>query len=185
MFRGLRRMFTAAQASASSDIIPVVTVDDWTKGPYPACQLWHGFAPLAAVAAQFSYFLVRNASANSAVVIVDDLTFIFGVVADIRLGIFQAPAVGAAATQAAFSRNTDLDGFSALPIELNIADVEIGVINNGVASGAQQIAVNDILAHTITGPWILGKGGQLSFRPSVVNCSMQVYAKGRYYPVIG
>lgn len=170
--------------NASSDVVPVVIAD--VPGPYPMARQWFGSGAASAIAANFPAVCVQNIDdptkkANSRVII-DHIWWRFGAAASLRVAINDAsyaPLAQTFAEEASAGDNvTPANGQSGRRPN---GSVIVNPLNVGVAAGVHIIDNNDALMHSEDVYFELAPGQIVCFTSTVVNMTMSLCARGRYY----
>ena len=163
--------------------LPVVILDDNSKGPYPAYRSFFGGLPEPALAANYSYvFAINNDPLDSkSVMVVDEIVFESNAAGPIIVGL----------------TNLTTFNFGSLPMddavgEKNPVGVDRPQMSNVKVGGAQSPLVlggasfpGGAAAYTsgrIPGPFTLQGQGIVFVRHSVIASLMTAYFRGRYYP---
>jgi len=185
--------------SLPPDILPVVVIDDNSRGPYPPCRTWMGSSQAAQVAGVYGRIGIKNADGfpigggllgtsgvPRSVVVVDEL-----IVAT------NTPDPGGDLFLTITHHNlNDIDGIPAPADDTapekdptpGVTRPQIGHIQIGPRITGAVLFGNTILprhsdgvARHVDGPWILGPGQILYVERNLVNSGLAIYARGRYY----
>jgi hypothetical protein len=182
-----------ATPNVPNEIVPVVIMDDNTKGPYVGCRHWvYGFFRVA-LAGNFSFAGVENTDPLSSGgefsacvvdrILVEAINFGAAVGVDYIMGnVFQSGFV--------LADGPVRDVITDKELAFTTGDPQFGNVKGGV-SAALASPVNTWVpggpAGTVTrldGPWVLGPGQSLIISPTIVNCGILAHFRGRYYPSI-
>lgn len=181
------------------EAVPVILIDDNSKGPYPPCRVWYGSSLSPNVAAQYSYAWVTNEDGvegqiaptgrGKSVMVVDDiyvksLTAVDDfVIAITRKGSI-LPTTTTLANDASEEKAVETSTnpvFGNVTINRNQQAGQLWLGNNSQVMPATYIAGT---LHRIPGPFTLGPQGILAVAPSTVNNGIFAFFRGRYYPAI-
>jgi hypothetical protein len=181
------------------DTVPVVVIDDNSKGPFPPYRAWYGGAILAGVAAQYAYGWVTNedgkpgqiapAGPGKSAVIVDEIFAVCTTAVDdyfismSKKGSPAAPAVTALANDAA--QEKVLDEPVTNPQFGNVTINQVNQPGQLWGNNSQRFPGGALgIVTRIPGPFVLGPQGVLAINPATLANSMLVFFRGRYYSAI-
>lgn len=167
---------------APAEIVPVVIMDDASKGPYPPYRAWHFGAQTGPVAGQFSYVGVKNADVagtKGSVMVVDYILVVSPTPADVVPVITNDSSITFAVFVAVEDCAEEKD--QAPTNAPAFANVVGGVQSIVGGLGTQRVPMTGAVER-IDGPWSLGPQGIFAVRPLIVNAIIGVYFRGRYYP---
>lgn len=171
----------APAATVPSDILPVVILDDNSKGPYPPYRSWFSGTNQAAVAANFSFLAILNNDpvTTKSCVVVDRVTARNSAADDFLLGIETFATLPLSARSSVFDAAEDKDQQPS--DNPTLGNVQIGVLTT-VTAGLGSIAPNNtVTPQSYDGPWTLGPQQLFFIRPVTVNIGLFAYFRGRYY----
>jgi hypothetical protein len=173
-----------------SEIVPVVIMDDNSKGPYVGCRHWMFGTNAGPSVGNLSIIGIENTDpigAQLSAVVIDWIVaeVAGGVVADFLMGIVYMSQV-VLADGAVRDIVTDKD------LGMSTGDPSFGNVKGGTrAQAGQPVATvypgNSIangIPTRIEGPIILGPQQEFLIIPSIVNTGITAHFRGRYYPAI-
>lgn len=165
-----------------ADILPVVIMDDNTRGPYPAYRAWVGGNQADAVAAQYSYVGVINQDdpAQKSCVVVDEVIFRTTTTDDAWIGCTTKAilALGTLSNVVDVAEEKD-----AAPSDFpRLGNVQIGLLRSAQNQVGTKIPNGAITYQRLPGPWTLGPQAVLYLQTVIVNNTLIAFFRGRYYP---
>ena len=167
-----------------AQVLPVVIMDDNSKGPYPACRVWAYGIVVGSVAAQYSYAGILNTDdpvlVKSAVVI-DEVLLRVGSADDVAFAILNQGSLVLAPLFLVEDMQPEKDP---RPIDRPaVGNVKIGSLNTVVSLGNAAMPVGGTSnVVRLPGPFVIGPGQQFVVRPLTVLNAITAFFRGRYYP---
>lgn len=190
-------------ASVPAQILPVVLLDDSSRGPYPPYRSFQAGLIASPTAGVFSRVGLQNVDrfpvgggllgttgVPSSVAVVDwilvtrDGTAGGNFFATITHHNLNPMDVGTQAPAADTAPEKDPSAGATRPQlgNVNVGLRQLGAVLIGDQSGILPGVDADLLVHRVDGPWILGPGQILYIERNIVNVGHTVYFRGRYYP---
>lgn len=179
------------------DVVPVVVIDDNSRGPIPAYRVWYASAILGAVAAQYAYGWITNEDGvqgqiaptgpGKSAVVVDEI-YVKAVTAvdDYFISISRkgsiTSGISAKANDAAQAPEADL---VTNPLFGNVTVNQTNQAGQLWGNNSQVFPGGALgIVTRIPGPFVLPPQGILAINPASLANSMIVHFRGRYYPAI-
>lgn len=188
--RGYAAYFRARgspDVSAAGEILPVVLMDDNSRGPYPAYRSWMAGTILGLVAAQHTFIGIQNSddvSVRSAVVVDEVILRNVTATDDWILGLTTVNALSFSTLSnvADCAPEKEQTGSFAGPA---LGNVQLGTRNAAAPQGSTMVPGGPITTSVrVRGPWILGPQGVFFIRPLTIAESAVAYFRGRYYSAL-
>ena len=173
-----------------AQILPVVLMDDNSRGPYPPGRPWAAGRISSANAGIFNYLLIINTDTGNqkSIVVVDE----------IRVRI---PNLTEDDVVVGVGAQSDIPGTSFVPVDETssrespvagggrpLGNVILGqnfalavALGNVVVPNQNQGAGGSLAPLILQGPWCIPIGAQLFIRPANPNEGICAYFRGRYY----
>lgn len=178
------RVRGGAAPTLPSDILPVVILDDNSRGPYAAHRAWVAGIGQGALAANFTFVGILNADplgASRSAVVVDQIYVRLLVADDMAIGLTTPGVVPLAGPlQSVADAIQDKEATTGAPL---LGNVQVGQVQQVAAFGSL-FPNNTTTLQRIDGPWTLGPQTELVIRPLSVNAAIAAFFRGRYYPPI-
>lgn len=169
------------------EVVPVIILDDNSRGPYPAYRSFIASRITAFVAAQFAYvgLLNNDVLPSHSVVVCDEIIFISSTVQDAFVGLTTTTVFGAGSPLVVQDTAEEKDQ---APSDRPPLGNVLTLSNNSavpLSTGATEFpgAAAGVL-NRIAGPFTLGPQGVLYLQTQLVNTNLQTYFRGRYYPSV-
>ena len=177
--------------SIPSEIVPVLILDDNSKGPYPPCRHWHATIQTAQSAGNFTFagILNNDDSKSTFSCCVVDRLFVkanLGIASDYVLGVSGAAvpnlATGGVRECILEKEQKNVAG--------NITDPLFNNVQAGSGANASSLVTSSFpggafgIVSEIPGPFVIGPQQQFVIASGIVNNGIFVYFRGRYYPSI-
>lgn len=168
----------------ATQIIPVMVVEDVSKGPFPPSRIWHAGIGVAGVAAMIAHIGIVNndpPGTGSGLTVdyiiarvgtADDLFVVVG--QNIPTLNLQKATVGDCSNEAG-----GLPAGSAF--DPRVGQAFIAAAQNGVGLNGVLWPNGGTLPQRLDGPWTLGPQAALIVRTATVNVILQAYFRGRYH----
>lgn len=172
----------AARVDAS--VVPVVIMDDNSKGPYPSSRVWMAGTVVAGLAANFTYIGIVNDDAlgiRSALVIDEIVVRQVTATDDFIISVSDQSTfiLGTLAALSDVAAEKDPGGF----FGASMSNGKRGSAQTASGIGSTLVPGGPITqATTLRGPWILGPQANFFVRPLTIANGLAAYFRGRYYP---
>lgn len=182
-FENYFRIKGGAGPNIPQEVVPVVILDDTSKGPFPPSRTWFAGIDIGPLAANFDYIGIVNADSSGvkSVVVVDEIWVAPGVADVVVIGVSNISGLPYSSLTTAFDPDEDKDQqASVLPV---MGNVQLGTLQQVAAIGTVQfgpLPINPPVS--IPGPFTLGGQATLFVRPNSVNEGITAFFRGRYYP---
>lgn len=167
------------------EIVPVVIMDDNSKGPYPPCRHWHFGTNLGPIVSNYSYIEIFNADdlkSQRSICVVDQVWVRSGTVLTPTAADF---LIGVTPFNNAFSEDQTRDVI--IEKEQAVNDPLFNNVRGGTTALASALVASIFPAgvagvvSNIPGPFVLGPQQALLLTTSLLNNAISAYFRGRYY----
>lgn len=167
---------------AVAQALPVIILDDNSKGPYPPYRSWFAGRAQGLVAAQFTYIGIANNDPlpGHSVAVVDEISFRINTAVDDLVVLIESIATFPIANPLAV-KDAAPEKDQAPSDQPLLGNVVTTATNSATNLGLDIYPSGSQILQVLRGPWTLGPGEQLLLHPNTVANAMFAYFRGRYY----
>ncbi|HVS61735.1 MAG TPA: hypothetical protein VHE82_13680 [Gemmatimonadaceae bacterium] len=167
-----------------SDILPVVILDDNSRGPYPPYRTWVASRTQGPVIAQWPQIGIVNLDVNSqkSVVVIDEISLRASATDNFAV-LLTTLAILNLATPVPVS-DCAMEKDQAATNQPKLGNVESRMLSNAGDMGGDIYPGGSLSVITIRGPWTIGPGGLFAVQTAAQNETLSAFFRGRYYPSV-
>lgn len=173
---------TGARGAPSTDVSPVIVLDDMTAGPWAGAQRWLCGGAVAGGAAVYAELAISNASADpDSRLTIDTLRWKAGAAGSLGMRVVTTAQHNAGGGTPPASSAQLMDPTSSDGLGQYCPGVAWGLNTNSVAWAGFEVAPGDANVQTLQLGLSLPPGLVAAFRFLVANVSLDIAAFGRFY----
>lgn len=172
------------QPQVASEVVPVVIMDDNSKGPYAPYRTWHAGTNLGAFVGNLSYCAIANVddpAKQKSVVVIEEIYVNVPAGGRVLHGLTTQtqPSI-------AYASVNDADGgkeYSGPTNDPRLGNVAFGSGQSPSFYASAIFPASPAAAIVrIPGPFAVGPGWQYVVVPNLVNTAIEAWFRGRFYP---